>query len=199
MMRKTLGSVEMNPLLLDFPTEFYTDRLFIRMPLPGDGKVVAQAINESIEELKPWMPFAQDKQTVEEAEINIRKSHAQFLQREDLRLLIFFKETGEFIGSSGLHRMNWDVPKFEIGYWIDSRFSRKGYMTEAVEGIINFALKELGARRLEIRCDSNNVKSRAIPEKLGFKLEGILENDDVAANGLDLRDTCIYAKVLKMS
>ena len=199
MMRKTLGSVEMNPLLLDFPTEFYTDRLFIRMPLPGDGKVVAQAINESIEELKPWMPFAQDKQTVEEAEINIRKSHAQFLQREDLRLLIFFKETGEFIGSSGLHRMNWDVPKFEIGYWIDSRFSRKGYMTEAVEGIINFALKELGARRLEIRCDSNNVKSRAIPEKLGFKLEGILENDDVAANGLDLRDTCIYAKVLKTS
>ncbi|MGR9527495.1 GNAT family N-acetyltransferase (plasmid) [Priestia megaterium] len=189
----------MNPLLLDFPTEFYTERLFVRMPLPGDGKVVAQAINESIEELKPWMPFAQNKQTVEEAETNIRKSHAQFLQREDLRLLIFLKETGEFIGSSGLHRMNWNVPKFEIGYWINSPFSKKGYMTEAVEGIINFALKELGAKRLEIRCDSNNVKSRAIPEKLGFKLEGILENDDVAANGVDLRDTCIYAKVLKTS
>ncbi|MEH7327001.1 GNAT family N-acetyltransferase [Priestia megaterium] len=189
----------MNPLLLDFPKEFYTERLFIRLPLPGDGKVVSQAINESIEELKPWMPFAKNKQTVEEAEISIRKSHTEFLQREDLRLLIFLKETGEFVGSSGLHRMNWNVPKFEIGYWINSRFSKKGYMTEAVEGIMNFALKELGAKRLEIRCDSSNIKSRAIPERLRFRLEGILENDGVSADGLDLRDTCIYAKVLKTS
>ncbi|MGG0418735.1 GNAT family N-acetyltransferase [Priestia aryabhattai] len=189
----------MNPLLLDFPTKFYTERLFIRLPLPGDGKVVSQAINESIEELKSWMPFAQNKQTVEEAEISIRKSHTEFLQREDLRLLIFLKETGDFVGSSGLHRINWNVPKFEIGYWINSRFSKKGYMTEAVEGIMDFALKELGAKRLEIKCDSSNIKSRAIPERLGFRLEGILENDDVSANGLDLRDTCIYAKVLKTS
>ncbi|MEH7472608.1 GNAT family N-acetyltransferase [Priestia megaterium] len=189
----------MNPLLLDFPSEFYTKRLFIRMPLPGDGKAVSQAINESIEELKPWMPFAQTEQTVEEAEINIRKSHTQFLEREDLRLLIFLKETGEFVGSSGLHRIDWNVPKFEIGYWINSRFSNKGYMTEAVEGIMNFALKELKAKRVEIRCDSNNAKSRAIPEKLGFRLEGILENDDVSVNGVDLRDTCIYAKVPKKS
>lgn len=186
----------MNPLLLDFPTEFYTERLFIRMPLPGDGKVVAQAINESIEELKPWMPFAQENQNEETVEINIRKSYAEFLQREDLRFHIFLKDTGEFIGSSGLHRINWSIPKFEIGYWINSRFSKKGYMKEAVEGIVKFSLEELRAKRLEIRCDPKNLRSRAIPEKLGFKLEGILENDKLTADGLGLRDTCIYAKVL---
>lgn len=49
----------MNPLLFDFPSEFYTDRLFIRMPKPGDGKVVYDAIQASIQELKPWMVFAQ--------------------------------------------------------------------------------------------------------------------------------------------
>jgi len=192
-----LGSVYMNPMLLDFPSEFYTERLFIRMPMPGDGQVVFQAINESIEDLRPWMAFARKDQTEEEVEINIRKSYTEFLQREDLRLHIFLKETGEFIGSSGLHRINWSVPKFEIGYWINSRFRKKGYMKEAVEGIVNFSLEELGAKRLEIRCDPRNTRSRAIPEKLGFKLEAILENDKVSVDGATLRDTCIYARVIK--
>lgn len=186
----------MNPVLFDFPSQFYTERLFIRMPMPGDGQAVFQAINESIEDLRPWMAFAQENQNEETVEINIRKSYAEFLQREDLRLHIFLKDTGEFIGSSGLHRINWSIPKFEIGYWINSRFSKKGYMKEAVEGIVNFALDELRAKRLEIRCDPKNIRSRAIPEKLGFKLEGILENDKLTADGLGLRDTCIYAKVL---
>lgn len=187
----------MNPLLLDFPSEFSTERLIIRIPKPGDGKFVFQAIEASIHELKPWLSFAQRKQTEEEVEISIRKSYYEFLQREDLRFLVFLKDTGEFVASSGLHRIDWSVPKFEIGYWIDSRFSGKGYMTEAVEGITNFAFTELKANRIEIRCDSQNIKSRVIPEKLGFKLEGILECDGVSIDGSRLKDTCIFAKTRK--
>ncbi|MDJ1475092.1 GNAT family N-acetyltransferase [Bacillus sp. LS15-K4] len=183
----------MNPLLFDFPSEFYTDRLFIRMPKPGDGKAVYDAIQASMKELKPWMVFAQKEQTEEEVEVSIRKSHIQFLQREDLRLLVFSKETGEFIASAGLHRINWDIPQFEIGYWIDSRFSGKGYMVEAAKGITDYAFSELKANRVEIRCDSLNKKSRAIPEKLGFKLEGTLESASVAVDGNGLRDMCVFA------
>ncbi|WP_433750223.1 GNAT family N-acetyltransferase [Falsibacillus pallidus] len=185
----------MNPILIDFPFEFTTDRLLIRYPLPGDGKVVHEAIMASLKELKPWMAFANKEQSIEDVEANIRSSHAEFLARKDLRLLVFLKETGEFIASSGLHRINWEIPKFEIGYWIDSRFSGKGYMTEAVEGITDFARRELKAKRIEIRCDSNNVRSRAIPERLGFELEGILKNDSLSIDEQTLRDTCIFAKV----
>lgn len=186
----------MNPILIDFPDHFETERLLIRAPRPGDGKAVYNSINASINELKPWLPFAQHEQSEEDVEINIREAHLNFLKREDLRLLVFLKETGEHIASSGLHRINWAVPKFEIGYWIDSRFSGKGYMTEAVQGIVDFATTELKAHRLEIRCDSANVKSRAIPERLGFTLEGILKNEDVAVDSTNLRDTCIYAKII---
>jgi RimJ/RimL family protein N-acetyltransferase len=185
----------MEPILLDFPNEFTTDRLMIRMPKPGDGKAVWEAIQASIEELKPWMPWAHKDQTEEETEANIRNSYAAFLKREDLRLLVFLKDSGQFIASSGLHRINWSIPKFEIGYWIDTRFSGKGYMTEATRGIEEFARRELKARRIEIRCDSKNVKSRAIPERLGFTLEGILKNESRSIAGDGLRDTCIFAKV----
>jgi ribosomal-protein-serine acetyltransferase len=66
---------------------------------------------------------------------------------------------------------------------------------EAVQGISTFAFNELEARRIEIRCDSKNEKSRKIPERLGFTLEGILKNDAISVDGKGLRDTCIYAKV----
>ncbi|MBN6205672.1 GNAT family N-acetyltransferase [Ralstonia pickettii] len=186
----------MNPLLLELPEEFTTERLLIRIPRPGDGKVVYEAINASISELKPWLPFAQKEQSEEEVEVNIRNAHIAFMKREDLRLLVFSKETGEFVASTGLHRIDWSVRKFEVGYWIDSRWSGKGYMTEAVQGITDFAFRELQAKRVEIRCDEKNIKSRAVPERLGFKLEGILINDDLSPETSELRNTCIYAKTV---
>ncbi|WML46523.1 GNAT family N-acetyltransferase [Neobacillus sp. PS3-40] len=184
----------MKPILLDFPAEFYTDRLVIRMPRPGDGKAVFNAIQVSINELKPWMSWAHKEQTEQDVEKNIREAYVKFLAREDLRHHIFLKESGEFIAASGLHRINWDVPKFEIGYWIDTRFCGNGYITEAVAGITHFAFHELKGKRVEIRCDSKNVKSRAIPEKLGFSLEGIFKNDGMSADGKEVRDTRIYAR-----
>lgn len=184
-----------HPILKDFPHEFYTERLLIRSPLPGDGKVVFDAIQASKHELKKWLPFAQKEQTLEETEINLREAHINFLKRDDLRLLIFHRETGKFIGSTGLHNIDWDVPKFEIGYWIDLRESGNGFVTEAVQGVTEFAFKELGAKRVEIKCDTKNDKSRAIPERLDFTLEGIHYNDSLEIGGDKLRDTCIYAKV----
>jgi RimJ/RimL family protein N-acetyltransferase len=182
------------PILLDFPEEFTTERLLIRKPFPGDGKYVYEAIQASLNELKPWMPFAQMNQTEQDVEANIRESIAKFMTREDLRLHLFNKVTGEFIGSSGLHRINWDIPKFEIGYWIDTRFSGRGYITESTEAISKFAFIELNAKRVEIRCDSRNTKSRAIPEKLGFTLEGILKNEGISVESKEPRDTCVFAK-----
>lgn len=75
----------MNQLLIDFPTEFTTQRLLIRMPRLGDGVAVYEAITASIPELKPWLPFAQREQTEQEVEINIREAYIKFLKRDDLR------------------------------------------------------------------------------------------------------------------
>ncbi|WP_164671029.1 GNAT family N-acetyltransferase [Virgibacillus doumboii] len=184
-----------NPILNEFPHEFYTERLYIRMPMPDDGQLVYEAIEASKQELKKWLPFAQRDQSADEVEANVREAHAAFLKREDLRMHIFHRDTGTFIGATGLHRIDWEVPKFEIGYWIDTRETGNGYITEAVEGLVDFALKELGANRVEIQCDVKNLKSRAIPERLGLTLEGIHYKDSVAVDGDELRDTCVYAKV----
>ena len=74
------------------------------------------------------------------------------MMRTDLPLLIFAKaDTPRFGGCSGLHRMNWVVAKFEIGYWCRKSREGQGLITEAVCGLTAFARRELDARRLETR------------------------------------------------
>lgn len=184
-----------NPSLIKFPERIETPRLSIRPCMPGDGPAVFKAISESREELKRWLPFARKEQTLEEVEAGVRDSYAEFIKKTDIRLHIYLRETDEFIGSTGLHRIDWDVPKVEIGYWLHTRYTKKGYMVEAVKELTRFALNDLSCKRVEIRCDERNAASRKVPERLGFKLEGILRYDHLDENGIDARDTCVYSLI----
>ena len=185
----------MDPILRDFPSSFETARLTIRCPQPGDGAELNAAIVESLTELRPWMPWAQHAPTVEESEASVRKAYARFLQREDLWLFLFLKGTNTLVGSSGLHRIDWTVPRFEIGYWVRTSYAGQGYITESTAGITQFAFQTLGANRVEIRCDAKNERSAAVPRRLNFAHEGTLRWDSRCPMTNDLRDTMIFAKV----
>jgi RimJ/RimL family protein N-acetyltransferase len=181
------------PILRDLPDSFDTERLTIRSPMPGDGVELQAAVAETLDDLRPWMPWADHVPTVEEEEELVRAGRVRFLQRTDLWLLLFLKGTHTLVGGSGLHRMDWDVPRFEIGYWVRKQFAGQGYITEAVIGVSHFAFEVLGAHRVEIHCDSNNERSRRVAERAGFELEASLKNHGRTPGG-QLRDTLIYAR-----
>jgi RimJ/RimL family protein N-acetyltransferase len=184
----------MDPILRDFPYSFETERLTIRGPLPGDGVRVRTAVLESQEELKPWMPWAMEIPSEEEYEVKVRKRQLSFLAREDLWMMLLLKGTDIVIGASGLHPMDWSVPKFEIGYWVRTSYARQGYITEAVAAITEFAFQQLGARRVEIRCDALNERSAAVPRRLNFTHEATFHHDDRHHLTKQLRSTMIFAK-----
>ncbi len=160
---------------------------------PGDGPAINQAIRESLNELRPWMPWAQSVPTIEESEAFARRAAAQWLTRENLSMCLFRQPDGLFVGGSGLHRMDWSVPRFEIGYWVRTSLQGQGYITEAVRGITDFAFSVLKAQRIEIRCDARNTRSAAVAERAGYALEARLHHDTRAPDG-SLRDTLIYAR-----
>ncbi len=182
--------------LRDVPLEFETERLVLRAPLPGIGPALFEAINASMADLKQWMPWAHDGLTPETVEAEARQAYARFITREDLRFHIFLKGSDAVIGGTGLHRINWSVPRFETGYWIDSRHTGRGYAREAAAAMTDLALEGLGGRRVEIRCDSTNVRSIAIPRALGFQLDGELRNHFRAYDDdSQLRDILIFSKI----
>jgi RimJ/RimL family protein N-acetyltransferase len=189
----------MDPLLIDVPERIETERLILRCPQPGDGAVVNAAVCESLDALRPFMPWAQVAPRLDESELVCRRAQARFRLREDLVLSMFERAAdgseGRYVGGSGLHRILWDVRRFEIGYWCRSSCTGQGYVTEAVRALNRVAFDQLGARRVELRMDGSNERSRRVAERAGFTFEGVLRGDSLTPQG-EVRDTRIYARVL---
>lgn len=157
---------------LEVPECITTQRLDIRPPtltrLEQDAAQVHAAITESLASLGPWMKWANPAPTFEQTRENLRRSIELWRERRELRLLLFLRGTDTLVGSSGLHDMEWDIPRFEIGYWVCSRFAGQGYITEAVITIRDLAVGVLGAQRVEIRTSSRNERSCRVAERAGF-------------------------------
>lgn len=186
-----------DPLLIDVPEHVLTERLLLRPPRPGDGAMMCEAVLASLDELRPWMPWARQPTTPEASEAHARRMHARFALREDLTYLMLERDGeggGRLLGSTGLHRIDWSVPRFEIGYWRRSDAGGRGLVTEAVQALAHLAFETLRAERVEIRMDARNSASVKVAERAGFSFEGLLRHETRAVDG-SLRDTSVYARV----
>ena len=188
----------MDALLIDVPERIETARLVLRCPRRGDGPVVNAAVVSSHVELDPWLPWATTQPTLEESEATCRRQQARFLLREDLVMLIFARDAsgseGELLGGTGLHRIDWTLRRFEIGYWRKTGCQGRGIVTEAVTALARMAFDALAARRVEIRVDNDNERSWKVAERAGFTLEALLRFDSLTPGG-EPRSTRVYARV----
>jgi RimJ/RimL family protein N-acetyltransferase len=182
------------PILLDLPDAFESERLRIRAPRPGDGAAIDEAVRETLGPLRQWMDWALPEPSVELSEAFARRSAADYIARTGFPMLLWLKDDASLVGSSGFYVRDWLVPSFEIGYWCRARFEGQGYMTEAVRAISHFAFAELGARRLEIRCDARNERSARVARRTGYQLEGRFRNHRIDTSG-HLQDSLIFALV----
>ena len=171
-----------------------TERLYLRGAVADDAPAVNAAVIASWTELSPVLDWAQGAQpTIQETMERIDNREAGFEDRSQLHFLIFEKRAGTFIGQCWLCRFDWTVPRGEIGYWCATNKVGHGYITEAVLALTEFAWT-LGLVRVEIRCDAKNLRSRAVAERAGFALEGVLKNDCRTPQGV-LQDICVFAQV----
>jgi len=186
------------PLLIDVPTRIETARLILRSPRQGDGAAVNAAVIASHHELDKWLPWAIDLPTLDESEAHCRRQQARFILREDLAMFIFAREPdggeGELLGGTGLHRIDWALRRFEIGYWRRSGLEGRGIVTEAVRALSRMAFDVLAARRVEVRMDNDNERSWKVAERAGFTLEAVLRFDSSTPAG-EPRSTRVYARV----
>lgn len=155
-----------------------------------------EALTESLAELRRFLaslPWVAAEQTPESAEAYCRNGEANFIARRDLPFLVFEKRTGNLVASAGLHRTVWQTPKTEVGYWCRTKATGHGYVTEAVNALVEYAFQHMKAVRVELFTDEENAASRRVAELCGFELEGILRNERRAPDA-SLRNTCVYAR-----
>lgn len=181
-----------DPAQLTIPRTIETARLVLRPVEPGDVAGLNAAILESWESLHRWMPWARERPTLEHSAEMARKMEADFAARRDLSLLILLRDNGTILGGTGLHRIDWSVPRFEIGYWLGTAHENRGFATEAVRAVSRLAFDACRAERVEIHCSHRNVRSRRVAEGAGFTLEARLRHHSREPSG-ELRDTLVFA------
>ena len=189
-------SKAVSAILVDIPVELIGARVMLRQFQPGDGAQLWEAVDESRRHLLPWMTFADAHKSPLDSEESVRKMHAKWFLREDIMFGIWELSTGRYLGLTALIRIIWEVPSFEISYWLRKSAVGHGYMTEAVGLLTSMAFETLNANRVHITAASGNHKSAAIPQRLGFVHEATQHNAGRMSTG-ELVDMVVFAMTPK--
>jgi ribosomal-protein-alanine N-acetyltransferase len=186
-----------NKMLLEVPTFYNTRRLHVRSYEPGDGDwyyAVGQKNHAHLERFESGnVIFA--LRSVEEAEVAVREMQADFIARNCFFFGAF--EENRFVAQIYIGAVSWELPEFEIGYFVDRDHEGQGYVSEAVcgtdhrGGALGFCFKHLQAQRVRIECDETNLRSRRVAERCGFRLEAHFRENKRYPDGT-LSGTMIY-------
>lgn len=172
-----------------------TERLVIRCWAPGDAPLLVAAVTDSVEHLKPWMPWAHDEPQPLAARIALmRRWRAAFDTDQDYVYGVFDRDETRVLGGTGLHT-RLGPAALEIGYWVHVDFINRGLATELSAALTKVAFEIMDVTRVEIHCDPANVRSAAVPEKLGFVHEATLRARMTQHDGSP-RDTMIWSLFL---
>jgi RimJ/RimL family protein N-acetyltransferase len=174
------------------PYRIETERLVIRCYEPRDAPLLKEAIDSSLEHLRPWMPWVENEpQTLEEKTELIKYFRSNFDSGENFTCGIFSGDEAELIGGTGLHpRLG--PGGLEIGYWIRASAIRQGFVTESTAALTRVGFEVCDADRIEIRIEPGNEASFGVPRKLGFFEEATLRRRLPGRGGGPLRDVTIF-------
>ena len=147
--------------------ESYVLRLF----RTGDAHDLGRAVGESLEHLRPWMPWADDESAGEGFQRRrLRSVQRRAVTGEEWQYGLFPADESRVLGSFGL--MTRQGPRsIEIGYWVHVDEIGHGLAPLATAALTDVALALDGIEVVYIRCDESNVRSAAVPRRLGFTLE----------------------------
>ena len=163
------------------PDRLETPRLVLRYWRPEDAPAMLVAIDVDRAGLVRWMPWPEiDNRNAAECVFNIERFRRGRENKSEppasYSIGIFDRVSGEAVGGTGLHRIDFAIGQAEIGYWIRADRHRQGLCTEAIEGLVGWAFTPQarggwGLRRIVVVCAEPNVASRGVPEKLGLRRE----------------------------
>jgi RimJ/RimL family protein N-acetyltransferase len=176
------------------PYRIETERLVVRCWEPKDALPFKEAIDESVEHLRPWMEWArQEPQTLDEKIELLRTFRGSFDLGTDFVYGIFSRDGSAVVGGSGLHRRD-EEGSLEIGYWLRVSETGKGYMTEAVSALTQAAFAWCGVERVDIRVAPANQASLNVARRLGYVEEGVLRRrGDPPAEGGPRGDVVVFS------
>ena len=156
----------------------------------GDAEHIFKTIDSQREYLGKWLPFVEFTKSVKDSLDYVNSVVTMPEDCKEWQFSIFCgNDFAGLVGFKGTDRLN---RKSEIGYWLCEEFQHRGIMTESVSALIKFGFSELDLNRIQIKCAPDNIRSNAIPQRLGFTLEGIERDSEFVRVGV-FRDANVWS------
>ena len=140
------------------------DKLSLVIPRTSHAEKIFPLIDEDREHLSAWLPWVDETRTAEDTRQNLVDRIETFSRKE--QAAFYGTLNGEIVASVGYVSIKGG--EGEIGYWLLSKYIGKGLMTSFVKACIDYGFGALNLSKIMIKCAEGNVKSAAIPERLGF-------------------------------
>lgn len=148
------------------------EEIELRLLEPRHAETLFLLVDHSRNHLREWLPWVDATKEKSDSQAFIESAMKQFGANNGFQAGIWYK--GKLAGVIGLHNIDWQNRSTSIGYWLGKTFEGKGIMIQSCQALIDHCFEELHLHRIEIQAAVDNKKSRAIPERLGFKEEGCL-------------------------
>ncbi|MCM2280401.1 MAG: GNAT family N-acetyltransferase [Bdellovibrionaceae bacterium] len=169
-------------------------RITLRKHEPHLAPTMFASIEQDRERLRQYLPWVDLTRTVEDESNYIAMTLEAWSHYKIYDYGIFRNTDDMYLGNCGVHTISWLNDKCEIGYWLLGPFEGQGFMSEAVR-ILEQELFRLGFNRIEIRCNSTNIRSASVPRRNGYRLDSIVRRD---ADFAECRDTLVFAKIREL-
>ncbi|GEO02374.1 50S ribosomal protein L7 serine acetyltransferase [Adhaeribacter aerolatus] len=159
-------------------TELITERLRLRTYQEADAEAFLTLIQENKTRLAPSFPSrVRVTNRSEEALRLIKRFRVDWQLGQVYAFGIWRKEQNVYIGDISLKNFDNSIPKAEVGYYLAAASEGRGYCTEALRAVTNFAFEQLDVNKLYIRCSLGNNRSYALAERCGYQREGLVRHD----------------------
>lgn len=168
--------------------------MFSRKVAPGieiklfelqDAEPAFEVVNRNRLYLRQWLPWVDYTKSADDIRQFITRVRTQYADNKGPQTGIWID--GRFAGSLGCHPIDWGNRNCSVGYWIEERHQGKGVIARCCTVLLDYLFQEVGLHRVTIQCGTENTRSCAIPERLGFTREGITrEGEWVNDRWLDL-------------
>lgn len=152
------------------------EQLQLRMFTVDDADALFKLTMSSRPYLREWLGWLDYTETVEDSRQNIEGRIKGLMETGGYPKSFAIVYQGELAGTIGFNDIDRGIKCGTVGYWLGQEFQGKGIMSQALETVIDYGFRDLKLDKIEIRIATENMKSRALPERFGFLEEGVLRN-----------------------
>jgi ribosomal-protein-serine acetyltransferase len=165
------------------------EEIFLRLHEERRAEALFRLTDENRDHLRPWLPWVDATTSPDETRTFIRETLLKLAEAKEYGFEVLYRD--ELVGAIGL-RVVHEAKETEVGYWLSANAQGRGIISRATSALVRFSFDDLRMNRVVIKCARDNVRSRAVPERLGFTLEATLRERDVVP-GRDARDQVVYS------